>query len=90
MKNLGQLVLGGLFLFIGNAQGNQLFQNPMINGYPLDLCKEWASNCGKPATDAFCKLKAFQKPLLIQLSMIVLPLELLMAVSFAICRNVTA
>ncbi|MBK8452568.1 MAG: hypothetical protein WAQ53_11765 [Thiofilum sp.] len=59
MKNLGQLVLGGLFLFIGNAQGNQLFQNPMINGYPLDLCKEWASNCGKPATDAFCKLKGF-------------------------------
>lgn len=59
MKKLSQLILGGLFLFIANAQADQLFQNPMVNSYPLDWCREWASNCGKPAADAFCKSKGF-------------------------------
>ncbi len=43
----------------GPGGGNRVFTNPTINGYRLDICREWGTNCGKPAADAFCRLSGF-------------------------------
>jgi hypothetical protein len=38
---------------------NRIFINPAWQGKRLDVCLQWAANCGKPAADAFCKSKHF-------------------------------
>jgi len=35
-------------------QLEQRFDKPMVAGVPLDWCKTWATDCGKPAADLFC------------------------------------
>lgn len=35
-------------------RAEQRFDKPMVGGVPLDYCKTWATNCGKPAADYFC------------------------------------
>ncbi len=35
------------------------FNAPSIGGYPLDWCLTWATDCAKPAADAFCKANGF-------------------------------
>ena len=48
------MVIGLMFSTI-TAQAGQMFQNPTINGYRLDICKVWGQQCGQPAADAFCQ-----------------------------------
>lgn len=40
---------------------SHVFQNPMWRGYRLDWCRQWATDCGKGAADAFCRAKGYQK-----------------------------
>ncbi len=37
----------------------QAFDQPRVDDVALDLCREWASDCGKPAADTFCQLQGF-------------------------------
>lgn len=40
----------------------KVFNNPQVEpGYYLDGCLTWASNCGKPAADYFCRWKGFDE-----------------------------
>ena len=38
---------------------SRVFANPVNDGYRLDVCREWGTNCGKPAADAFCVGQGF-------------------------------
>ncbi len=40
---------------------SRTFWYPRYGGYRLDWCREWASNCGKPAADEFCRRKGFAR-----------------------------
>ncbi|WP_020558569.1 hypothetical protein [Thiofilum flexile] len=33
-----------------------LYSNPTYQGNAVDICLTWATNCGKPAADYFCRL----------------------------------
>jgi hypothetical protein len=33
--------------------------NPMVNGYALDWCREYARDCGEPAASEFCRSKGY-------------------------------
>lgn len=37
----------------------ETFQNPMVDGYGLDNCREWAQNCGWPAAHAYCHSRGY-------------------------------
>jgi hypothetical protein len=37
----------------------RVFVNPSIDGHRLDNCRQWATDCGKPAADAFCAQSGF-------------------------------
>ncbi len=37
------------------------FHNPQVSGIPLDWCLTWATNCGQPAADYFCRWKGFER-----------------------------
>ncbi len=39
--------------------GEGVFYYPTINGYRLDWCYSWGTNCGKGAADAFCRRMGF-------------------------------
>lgn len=37
------------------------FYDPIYDGYRLDWCKNYSSNCGEPAADMFCQGKGFKE-----------------------------
>ena len=37
------------------------FQKPKVGSQRLDLCLDWGTGCGKPAADAYCINKGFDK-----------------------------
>jgi hypothetical protein len=40
----------------------ELFARPMASAYTrIDWCLTWATDCGQPAADAFCRMKGFDK-----------------------------
>lgn len=43
-----------------NSQNNvYVIKNPKVNGYYLDVCLYWATDCGKPAADAYCQYEGY-------------------------------
>ncbi len=41
----------------------RVFANPANGDRRLDVCLQWATNCGKPVADAFCKQEGFSDAL---------------------------
>jgi len=37
----------------------QVYAEPMFNGYRLDYCAVWGTQCGEPAATAFCQLNGW-------------------------------
>ena len=58
-KAVATVALSVLMLVGGHRAEAADFQNPMIQGYRLDVCRVWGSECGKPAADAFCQRQGF-------------------------------
>ncbi len=66
MRNFIQIIVAATVLFtaIGQAQAGETlstFTKPMFGGDRLDWCLNWGVGCGKPAADAYCVKKGFQK-----------------------------
>jgi hypothetical protein len=45
----------------GQIPADRVFANPVVGSNRLDWCLNWAADCGKPAADAFCKMKNFSR-----------------------------
>lgn len=43
------------------AAPTHTFKDPKVSGVALDWCKTWATKCGKPAADKFCRVKGYNK-----------------------------
>jgi len=39
----------------------QVFNNPRVNGYAVDRCLYFGSQCNQPAADEFCRRNGFQR-----------------------------
>lgn len=40
---------------------DETFKNPKVDGTALDFCRDWGTNCGKAAADAYCRKKGYGK-----------------------------
>lgn len=41
--------------------GDRRYSYPKVMGLPLDWCKRWASQCGQPAADEFCRREGYRR-----------------------------
>ncbi|MEZ5926640.1 MAG: hypothetical protein R3D57_19905 [Hyphomicrobiaceae bacterium] len=48
------------FLTCTRPDPQTTYNNPQQGGYRLDWCLSWATDCGKPAADAFCRAQGHQ------------------------------
>ncbi len=52
-----------VIVLVKDSEGNEgqgpLFEKPTHKGYRLDSCRQWATDCGKGAADAFCRTKGY-------------------------------
>jgi hypothetical protein len=53
----GLIICLFLALTSTSAFAARKYMSPKHQGYPLDGCLTWSSQCGKPAADAFCQRK---------------------------------
>lgn len=67
----------------------QEFNDPRINvaegALPLDVCRNWATNCGKPAADAYCVSKGWATAIDFRIAMDSPPTVVIG--SHAVCRE---
>jgi hypothetical protein len=49
--------ISGVKTTISNSQ---TFSNPTIKGYRLDWCLNWATQCGEPAANAWCRTQGYK------------------------------
>ena len=62
MKRTLLAIFAFAMLAAGSAQAEtKTFNQPMHMGDRLDICLQWGINCGKPAADAFCQTRGYQK-----------------------------
>jgi hypothetical protein len=47
----------------GQIPTERVFANPVWKGRRLDVCLRWASECGKPAADSFCRAQGYSDAL---------------------------
>lgn len=55
MKRTVLFLVAAAVLFPALASADIVFDSPQLGGYGLDLCREWGTNCGQAAADAFCQ-----------------------------------
>ncbi len=51
--------LGFLMIAHTSHTETRTFNNPIVEGYGLDYCREWAANFGMPAAQAYCKSQGY-------------------------------
>jgi hypothetical protein len=37
----------------------EVFEEPLVDGFRLDVCRLWSTDCGQPAADAFCASQGY-------------------------------
>ena len=74
-----------LNIFLSSLFASVTINNPKVNGYALDYCKEWGRDCGKPAVDTFCKLHGYFNALDFKVKKDTPPTKIIS--SGKICRN---
>lgn len=59
LRSLSLQLASILFITIlmtsNSFSGEVQYSHPKVDGYALDVCREWGQNCGKPSADAYCK-----------------------------------
>jgi hypothetical protein len=54
-------IAASIFMVAGVASAEVTkFNQPKFKGNALDWCLTWATDCGKPAADAYCKNKGYE------------------------------